>query len=462
MFDGVVTHLYGQKDEISQLRAQLQQANQQTVDATRKASSQLAQTLEEENMSAEAERDQLLSQIKVLMEESRQRQFGRLKGKFDCVKTDVSSSGDALEHATTQHDRHVDEWVFRSEQFAKDVNASRDEVKTKMQNDWEAFDHRNVSIQKATESVHEETVRIVDAQMKDMGKQMGALDDFVAKARSQNGRFHDAHLYSLNSMGTNVRQSYSIVREQLEGLGGRVGELQNDSSQHKDSLLESTAPLSNGVRKPLSELRANIQARPLKEYIPIGITPQKRRYEYPSTLPQTESHEAIVSRLRNTKQLTALPFNGEEKITPLNSSSPTASPSKGFVYNDTDDEVGTEPPAPTTTTPSNTGLREVDANVVTRPVVSAEDAPASASASGRLSSPSMKRFSEDAAEDGSEDKDMTAADEAQPPTKRHCSTAAVTENKLPQKLMTRKMAEGRENVPPSASGGRRLRNRPSP
>lgn len=137
MFDNVVTHLHGQKTEISELRSQLQQANQQTIEANRKASSQLTQTLEEEHASGEAERDQLLSQMKGLMEESRQRQFNRMKSKFDGVRTDISSSGDVLEQATTHHDRHVDEWVFRAEQFAKDVNASRDEVKTKMQGDWE-------------------------------------------------------------------------------------------------------------------------------------------------------------------------------------------------------------------------------------------------------------------------------------------------------------------------------------
>lgn len=82
----------------------------------------------------------MLSQIKALMDDSRQRQFGRMKSKFDNVRADISSSGDALEQATNHHDRHVDEWVFKSEQFAKDVNASRDEIKTKMQNDWEVRD----------------------------------------------------------------------------------------------------------------------------------------------------------------------------------------------------------------------------------------------------------------------------------------------------------------------------------
>lgn len=301
--------------------------------------------------------------------------------------------------------------------------------------------------------MHEETIRIVDAQMNDMGKQMGALDDFVAKARSQNGRFHEAHLDSLTNMASNVRQSYSTVQNQVGGFGERVGQLQNDTAQDKDSLLEAAAPLTDEVRNPLSELRMNIQARSLKEYVATGITPQKRPYEYPTSLPQTESHEALIARLRNSKQLKDLPFGGEDKVTPLNSSSPTASPSKGFVYNDAEDGVETEPPAPTsapiTTTPSNTGLREVDANIVAR---AADKATLGLFSSVKLSD--------------SEGEHHRPESSDEPPSKRHCSDAVVADSKLPHKAPNRKMAvvmEGRENVAPSPAtrASRRLRGRPS-
>lgn len=291
-------------------------------------------------------------------------------------------------------------------------------------------DQRNASIQKATESVHEETVRIVDAQMRDMGRQMEALDDFVAKARSQNGQYHEAHLSNLNNMATGVRESYSTMHEQLQGRDDRVGQLQEDAAQHKDLLFESTAPLSEGVRRPLTELRANIQNRPAKEYTPTGATPKKRKYEYLSTLPQTEEHDTLLSRLRNSKELTALPFSGEQ-LSP--DGSPTASPSKQFVYNDAD-EVGTEPPA--SFTASNTGLREVDANVV----------------AGQL-----------ACDDTNGQKTPLEAEEGgdQPPLKRHCSTASATDRK-PPKIPSKRAADGRENIPLSAGAvGRRLRGQPS-
>ena len=137
MFEDMTSHLDQQKAEINRLRLELQEATRQTVEANRKASSNLAHVLEEEHATAQAERDTLISQIRTMLDESSQRQSNRLKGKFDTVRTDLSASGDSLEHATAQYDRSVDEWIFKEEQFAKDVTASRDDIKTKMQNDWE-------------------------------------------------------------------------------------------------------------------------------------------------------------------------------------------------------------------------------------------------------------------------------------------------------------------------------------
>ncbi|BAE66113.1 unnamed protein product [Aspergillus oryzae RIB40] len=447
LFEEMVRHLNEQKMEINRLRLEVQEANLQTVEANRRASSNLAHAVEEEHATAESERDLLLSQFKTLMEESRQRQVSRLKGRLDSVRADISSSGDLLEQATTQHDRQTDEWVFKSEQFAKDVAASRDELRTKMQNDWELFDQRNVSIQKTTESVHEETVRIVDAQISNMDKQMEALDDFVAKARSQNGEYRDAHISSLDNMASSVRESYSFVHEQLEGVGTRIGQLQEDAAQQQHSLHETTSPLSEEVRKPLTELRNNIHSRPLQEYIVTGATPQKRHYEYPTDLPRTEAHDALISGIRTSRDLTLLPFNGEDHL-------PGTSPTKGFVYNDTEDEVGNQ--TPTARITSNTGLREVDANVAAKQLASSPGDRASV----RQSNISIAGKSSEV------DTVPESEDSDEPPAKRRCSNPTTTDSKLPKNMLTKRMAgmmEGRENVPPPGlSSARRTRTRPAP
>lgn len=271
-----------------------------------------------------------------------------------------------------------------------------------------------------------------------MGRQMEALDDFVAKARSQNGRYHEGQLSNLDAMATGVRESYSTMHGDLQGLDNRVSQLQEDAAQQKDTLQGSTAPLSDEVRQPLSDLRANIQRRPMKEYTSSGITPKKRAYEYPSTLPQTDDHGGLIARMRNSKELTVLPFNGEDQFSPLGSS-PTSKP---YVYNDAEheeDEVGPDPPAPATapvsTSTSNTGLREVDANVA-RPL----DDPSSLQGTGTETRPLE--------EDDSAN---------QPPLKRHCS---VSVSNLPRKLTRAAGMDGRENIPPATvEMGRRLRGR---
>jgi kinesin family protein 11 len=299
--------------------------------------------------------------------------------------------------------------------------------------------------------VHKETVRIVDAQVNDMGRQMEALDDFVAKARSQNGRYRDSHLATLDTIATGVHSSYSSVHEQVEGLSSRINQLQEEATQHQATLEESIIPLSDDVRKPLTDLSSSIQNRSLEEYVATGVTPKKRKYDYPSNLPATESHETLKSRLRTTKEMKVLPFNEEAPLS-APASSPGASPSKGFVYNDAEDEVGSHVPFMTNVNPSNTGLREVDTNVVVRPLAySMDDKPSKGPAA------SVAPNLESAAE--TDDMDH-------PPSKRRRSNSTALETKLPTKMASRKIVgvmEGRENVHPAGvSGGRRLRGRPSP
>lgn len=137
MFENMASHLDQQKSEVNRLRHELQQANRELVESNREASLNLAQVLEEEQANSRTERENLMSQIRSLMEESSQRQSSRLRNKVEGLRNDITSSADALEHATSQHDRQVDEWIFKEEQFGKDVTESRNEIKTRMRNDWE-------------------------------------------------------------------------------------------------------------------------------------------------------------------------------------------------------------------------------------------------------------------------------------------------------------------------------------
>lgn len=256
-----------------------------------------------------------------------------------------------------------------------------------------------------------------------------------------------------------MRESRTAVAQQLTRFDERIGQLQDNVDVHTEELHESTAPLEDEVRQRLVELRNNILGQPLREYVPTGITPQKRRYDYPKDLPRTESHDGLRSRHRTSKQFTALPFN-EENQPPALPSSPVASPSKTFVYNDAAEEVGTRPTSSSITNCSNTGLKEVDANVA-RAVAYDDDE--NDLSSCKPETPAVTPAVE-------LDETPEKIEPEQPATKRRRSQQSghTVESKLPQKRLSKKMAgmmEGRENVPLSATSTNSERrfysNRPS-
>lgn len=122
------------------------------------------------------------------------------------------------------------------------------------------------------------------------------------------------------------------------------------------------------IRAPLHELRQVVSGQHLLEYNPTGETPQRVNYSVPSTLPRTESHENILSRLRDR---------------PASADNSTRSPSKQPIFNDATNAL----PSPTdmfklnlakpvfsrsvsahahtiSSLPIGTSLRELDVNVV--------------------------------------------------------------------------------------------------
>jgi kinesin family protein 11 len=111
--------------------------------------------------------------------------------------------------------------------------------------------------------------------MQGMAVQMQALDEFVTRARSQNGRHHQTHAQSLEGLTSTVRQSYSNAGEYFISSSGRMRDLGSDISSRTSTLQASLPQLDANVRQPLAELRTNVAEAPLKEYVPTGETPQK-------------------------------------------------------------------------------------------------------------------------------------------------------------------------------------------
>jgi kinesin family protein 11 len=323
-------------------------------------------------------------------------------------------------------------------------------------------------IQDTTRAVHEETVRIVDAQMKDIAVQMQALDEFVTRARSQNGRQHDSQLQTLDGFAANIRGSYRGIHDHLNDLADDANNLRAAIAGQNENVEKSIRHLTAEVRDPLAELQSNIQNAPLIEYTATGDTPQKVQYIYPASLPRTESHEILIAKLRGSSDFSELPIPTNEVSSPRRPNSPA----KPVVYNDAHNEVVSLHPTLSEvlvkpTPSSNAGLREVDINVAAR-----QPPPSGCTDASNFRTHTTKDWST-----GNKTGDMDD-ETAPPPPKRQLLSSVVAINvtgdsKLPQKMGRRRVAiamgqgvvvEGRENRPlmmQSQSGvshGRRLRS----
>jgi kinesin family protein 11 len=337
------------------------------MQASAVASARLDTALEGEKQQAASERQTLLSQIAKLIDSAAETQDARLASKIGSIQNDMGASRSTFEVAQTKYNEGMDVWAQKENLLVEEVLKSREELKGRLKKDWtvcilhvpklsdanyiQVANAHNSSIQNATKSVHEETIRIVDAQMKDVGVQMQALDEFVTRARLQNGRHHGTHIQSLQLLSTAVKSSHGIIASHFDSSQSRVQSLEDDTSNRITSLGDSLPFLDSEVRQPLAELRSNITGMPLKEYIPTGATPQKIQYQYPKSLPRTEPPEFTVDAVRGDTR----PLSTDVGL----------SPSKSMVFNDDEDEVALLQPVDSNKgeKPTNGGLREVDVNV---------------------------------------------------------------------------------------------------
>jgi kinesin family protein 11 len=192
----------------------------------------------------------------------------------------------------------------------------------------------------------------VDEQMKDIAIHMEALDDFVSRARTQNAEHHDSHAQSLKDLSSTVSDSYSNIGTHFTSSYDRVKDLGEEMATKTITLQDALSPLDTTLRQPLAELRSNIVSTLLQEYVPTGDTPLKQQYQFPTTLPRTDSHEKLLENVRQ----------------PAVSTTPLVSPTKYIpvIFNDvaTPAKEEVSPPSnPTSETAPTLGLREIDLNI---------------------------------------------------------------------------------------------------
>lgn len=395
------------------------------IQADGDVSARLETCLSEERAQASQDRQTLLAQITNLIIQSGEAQDSRWESKINAVVKDIGSASSTLDKANENYNTSMDVWSEKENLLVGEILQSRDTLKGKMKDDWKAINEHNTSIQATTKSVHEETIRIVDTQMKDMATQMQALDDFVTRARSQNERHHSRHVTSLQGLASTVHQSYASIGDHFVSTYDRVREIGADVSTQSTGLSASLPPLTSTIEQPLADLRAVITSAPLKEYVSTGETPRKTQYQYPTTLPRTEPHDKIIGR-----QAPSSPRQTNSTHSPIKS------PSKSIVYTDAPAINGTPPRSPSKD-PNPASLREINLNVNASFQRNNSDSQATTAVTA------IKP-------------DTEAVGMGPPPLKRQ-----ATESKLPQKFGGGRAGmvklEGRENF----GAGRRLRSSPT-
>ncbi|KAI1177354.1 P-loop containing nucleoside triphosphate hydrolase protein [Nemania sp. FL0916] len=313
IFGELSDHNAAQRREADHLRHQLQDVTQKMVQSGASVSAQIQRAINEERKQAADERRLLLSQITSLINSQAEMQESRLAKKANFIRREVRDNTNLLEGSMSEYAQQMDDLNSRDSQFLEEVSVSREALSSKLEDDRVAASIRSTSIQQTTESVHAETVRVVDEQLQDLEEQMTSLDDFVTRARSQNAQHHDQHKESLQDLSNTVSDSYTSIGDRFRTIYSRTEQLGSEMDLDIKAAEEPLAPVFEDLCEPLANLRQDISSAVIQEYQPTGETPQKMTYEYPTELPRTRAHPSLIAK-----------FNGQP------------SPSKAAVFVDAD------------------------------------------------------------------------------------------------------------------------------
>lgn len=241
---------------------------------------------------------------------------------------------------------------------------------------------------------------------------MESLDAFVTRARSENASHHEKHSESMEGLSSTVEQSFGNISNHFKVTFDRVKDLGEEMETETEEMQDGLEPLTQELCKPLSNLRKDIESTNIKEYQPTGATPMKMQYQYPTNLPRTEAHEALLANMKDE-------------------STPTKPVSESMVFSDIDNpDLHRSPPARQSTRmstlsmisempPFTMSLREVNPNTT----------------SNLTFDPSAS---------------IMSINENTAPLLFNKRTSTRFQGKGPRKQTSLLPIEGRENVPPSA------------
>lgn len=161
----------------------------------------------------------------------------------------------------------------------------------------------------------------MEEQTEDVGVQLHDLDHAVANARSMNDKYHNISMESINKIVDGGQQFVNKFLSLIDTLRNEMGPFE-ETSELAAQNIDVVESFSFITQERLSQLRNRVESAPLKECLPTGQTPRKRKYTFPTTLPSTGSAEDVLTRARGGIRtvLEEKEVNSPQKLTPGTSS----------------------------------------------------------------------------------------------------------------------------------------------
>ncbi|KAM0329371.1 hypothetical protein ACHAQA_004677 [Verticillium albo-atrum] len=297
MFEDLATQITAQRAESLKLRLQLEKAAKTIAEQNASASSRMQEVMEGERKQAAVDRQNLLAQITSLVNAQAEVQESRLADKTAELQKSILESNTALETDVASYAEAMDVWDVKEGELLESVAKSKEMMKTKLKDDWNAAEVHSTSIQGTTKSVNAETMRVVDEQLENLDVQMEALDDFVTHARNENASHHEKHAASVHKLSETVGQSFEQISSHCTATFDRVQDLGSKMESQTKEAQQAIDPMDEELCQPLAALREEISTTVIQEYQPTGDTPMKMQYQIPTSLPKTKAHERLLNDL---------------------------------------------------------------------------------------------------------------------------------------------------------------------
>ncbi|KAL2270809.1 hypothetical protein VTJ83DRAFT_180 [Remersonia thermophila] len=307
-FDELLRHMRAQKAEADRLRHELEAAARAAVESNEAVAARLDEALREERAQAAAERQAMLAQLARLVTAQAEEHESRLAGKAAALREALAGSSEALEAGVADYASGMRLWADRDAKAIDDAAGARDALKARLKDDGAVAGQHGASIQAAARSAHAEATRAVEEQMRDVDAQMQDLDALVARAKARHAGDGVRNAQLADGLAAAAERCLADVAEHLDGGLARARALGRDVDAAAEQLAGSLSPLRHDACGPLADLRRHVLAAAPREYEPTGATPDPRaRYDYPTHLPRTAAHDALLAALRDADAPPASP-----------------------------------------------------------------------------------------------------------------------------------------------------------